>query len=122
MDSSNFNFTKLPGDGFSAVNNWACTGWDDEGSLEVSEYELYGAYPNPFNPTTTISFNLPEASQIALSVYDVNGRQVETLVEGWMNAGSHEVIFNAANFASGIYFCTLQAEGFTATKKLMLVK
>ncbi len=85
-------------------------------------YQLFQNYPNPFNPTTTISFQLAAVSKLNLKIYDLLGREVETLLDGEMNAGMHQVTFDAAKFSSGIYFCRLQAGSFTATKKLLLLK
>ncbi len=79
-------------------------------------------YPNPFNPSTIISYELPEAGQVRLNVYDMTGRQVATLVDTRMNAGRHQVSFNAMNLASGVYMYRLQAGGVTMTRQLTLIK
>ncbi len=79
-------------------------------------------YPNPFNPVTTLVFDMPEATKVNLDVYNISGRLVKTLVNGWRDAGSHEVTFNASNLASGIYLYRLTAGDFTATKKMVLIK
>jgi hypothetical protein len=81
-----------------------------------------GAYPNPFNPSTTIGFELRAASYVSLKVYDISGRLVSTLAEGFRNAGNHQAVFDASNLATGMYLYTLQAEGQTAIGKMMLVK
>jgi hypothetical protein len=78
--------------------------------------------PNPFNPRTTINFALPEASQVRLTVYDVQGHQVAQLVNGWRDAGSHSVAFDGTNLPSGIYVYRLTAGGFDATGKMVLMK
>jgi Secretion system C-terminal sorting domain len=85
-------------------------------------FALFQNYPNPFNPATTIRFELAASSKAILKVYDLLGREVATLVDGQMNAGMHQVSFDASRFASGIYFYRIQAGGFTATKKLLLLK
>ncbi len=87
-----------------------------------SEYALLGSYPNPFNPTANISYALPAAGKVMLSVYDVNGRLVNTLVDGSREAGVHEVIFDASNLASGVYIYRLSAGDFSATGKMVLMK
>ncbi|MBU1880455.1 T9SS type A sorting domain-containing protein, partial [bacterium] len=69
----------------------------------ASDHLMLTNYPNPFNPETTISFALPEACQISLTVYDVAGRNVVSLIDGWREAGSHEISFNASHLPSGVY-------------------
>lgn len=79
-------------------------------------------YPNPFNPETKIKFGVPRSGGVTLAVYDVSGRLVASLVNQSMNAGTFEVTWNASNYPSGVYFYKLAAEGFTETKKMILVK
>lgn len=87
------------------------------------EFSLSQNYPNPFNPTTSIRFELPSASNVTLKVYNVRGQLVEILVNNeQVSAGYKEVEFNATNLASGIYFYSIQAGNFTATKKMILIK
>lgn len=85
-------------------------------------FALKQIYPNPFNPSTIISYDLPEASHVALKVYDIIGREVATLYNGNKQAGTYNVLFNASRLASGVYFYQLYAVSFVATKKLMLLK
>jgi len=85
-------------------------------------YTLEQNYPNPFNPATTINFALTKASNVKLTVYNILGQQVATLVNGQMNAGTHSVQFNAINLASGVYFYRLEAGDFRAHKKMLLLK
>jgi hypothetical protein len=79
-------------------------------------------YPNPFNPSTTITFSLPHSASAGLRVYDMLGREVATLLNGYTTLGTHEVQFNAANLASGVYFYRLTSGSFTRVKKMMLMK
>ena len=79
-------------------------------------------YPNPFNPSTTISYDLPTDSKVTLKVFDVLGREVATLVNGFVEAGSHQAVFNATRLASGVYFYRLQAGAYSATRKLAILK
>jgi hypothetical protein len=80
------------------------------------------AYPNPFNPTTTLSFAIPVDSEVSLSIYNLQGREVVSLVNGNMDAGYHSVVWNADRFGSGVYFVKMVAGEFVNTQKLMLVK
>ncbi|MBU0520258.1 right-handed parallel beta-helix repeat-containing protein [bacterium] len=79
-------------------------------------------YPNPFNPTTVLSYQLSGSCRINLSVDDISGRVVATLVDGWREAGSHQVTFDGSDLASGIYFCRLEAGEVVQTLKMVLVK
>jgi len=85
-------------------------------------YSLQQNYPNPFNPSTEIKFDLPKAGIIKLVVYDVLGKEVKTLVNEYKQAGEFNVQFDAQNLASGVYFYRIEANGFTATKKMLLLK
>jgi hypothetical protein len=93
----------------------------DEGDLPA-EFALSSAYPNPFNPTTNLAYALPTASNIQLVVYDVTGSEVTTLVNGWRDAGYHEVTFDAEGLASGVYLYRLTAGTFQAEGKMILMK
>jgi hypothetical protein len=86
------------------------------------EYLLHQNFPNPFNPSTNISFSIPTRSFVSLKVFDLIGREVATVVSEEMSAGSHIKQWNAKNYPSGIYFYRLQAGSFTETKKLLLLK
>ena len=78
--------------------------------------------PNPFNPTTTISFSMPETGAASLKVFDVAGRTVATLIDGAVERGQHTVTFDAGNLTSGVYFYTLETNGSVETKKMILMK
>jgi hypothetical protein len=94
---------------------------DRQGSPPVG-FILLQNYPNPFNPSTVISFQLPVNSHVTLKVFDVNGREVATLIEGEMTAGKHHVPFAPRDLAGGLYFYQLTAGNFSATKKMLLIK
>lgn len=91
-------------------------------------YALYQNYPNPFNPTTIISYDLPRGSYVKVTIYDVLGRVVATLVEGVQQAGHQVVDWSPSTLSSGVYFCRIQTHSqdgstnFTATKKLLFMK
>ncbi len=126
--TDSFNFEKLSsGDGM-AVLGWENSGeafdvWISAATNEVpGEFTLLSAYPNPFNPTTNISFALPQAAKVSLSVYDVSGRLVATLVDGWRDAGMHDAVFDASALASGVYVYRLSAGDVTMQNKMVLMK
>ena len=85
-------------------------------------YALYQNYPNPFNPTTTIKYSIPNTERVTLKIYNILGQEVATLVDEEQKPGVYELKFDAGNLASGVYFYRLKAGGFTAVKKMMLVK
>ncbi len=91
------------------------------GSLPQT-FALFQNFPNPFNPATVISYQIPVASHVTLMVYDVLGRVVGTLVNERQNAGYHNVTFSAENLPSGVYFYRISAGEFSAVKKLVVVK
>ena len=86
------------------------------------QFQLQQNYPNPFNPTTKIEYQLPVAGHVTLKVYDVLGREVQTLVNEGQNAGNHSITFNAINLPSGIYLYRLQSGNYNAAKKLLFLK
>ena len=86
------------------------------------EFNLAQNYPNPFNPVTVIRFMNPKSGNMKLTVYDMLGREVAILADGFYSAGEHEVKFDGSNLASGIYFYCLQAGDFVQTKKMLLMK
>ncbi len=127
--SDSFSFTKeCDGDNFgTTVWKWSC--WGETFDEICGEYEdspinfiLLSAYPNPFNPQTTLSLNLPKNGNISLKIYDLRGREVMNLMEGWYSAGLYENIFDGENLASGTYFARLVTDAQTKTLKLLLIK
>ncbi|CAN5483467.1 hypothetical protein BH10BAC5_BH10BAC5_24700 [soil metagenome] len=92
------------------------------GTVVPEKFSLSQNYPNPFNPSTIISFSVARQSIVTLKIFDVLGREVNQLVNTNLAAGSYNVDFNASELTSGIYFYTLTADGFTDTKRMLLVK
>ncbi len=91
-------------------------------AVAPAEFALDQNYPNPFNPSTTIRYTLPHKTQISLVVFNALGQEVATLVQGEQDAGRHEVVFDGAGLASGLYLCRMSAGEFAQTIKLYLVR
>ena len=103
------------------------TGVAEKSTVTPSKFELYQNYPNPFNPTTTIKYTIPNvetrhALSLQLIIYDALGREVATLVNETQSPGNYSVQFDASKLSSGIYFYTLRAGEFSATKKMILMR
>ncbi len=86
------------------------------------KYNLYQNYPNPFNPETIIKYDLPKTGFVSLIIYDALGREVVSLINSEQEAGIHEVVWNAKNYTSGVYFFKFKAGDYTTTKKMMLIR
>jgi len=86
------------------------------------EFSLSQNYPNPFNPVTTIEYSLAKTEHTSIKVFDILGKEVTTLVSGQVEKGKHQIMWNANNFSSGIYFYTIEAGSFKQTRKLVLLK
>ena len=97
-------------------------GVDETASGLPTQYKLEQNFPNPFNPTTNIRYNIIKASKVTLKIYDILGREVKTLVNTEQAAGQYTVKFDAQNLSSGVYFYRISAGDFNATKKLMFLK
>jgi len=119
FDISNANFTLT--NQVSIQNN---------GTEIPGEYSLSQNFPNPFNPSTKINFDIPYNSNVTLQIMDISGKEIGTIVKGFYNAGSYNVTFSAneigSNLASGIYFYKVTAQSekgnFVSTKKMTLIK
>lgn len=111
----NSGVKKLYWDRYNAVTN--------VGNIETPlSYSLSQNYPNPFNPTTKINFNLAKNGFVTMKVYNILGKEVANLVSGNYNAGSYSVDFNASKLSSGVYFYSIEVNGFKDVKRMMLVK
>ena len=118
----------ISGDGLVAVSDiwFKETGKNftlqDPQKIIPTVFKLEQNYPNPFNPTTTISYRLPTGSEINLTIYDMLGRKVKTLVNSYQDAGVYSVNFDASGLASGLYFYQVKAGKLLETRKMLLVK
>ncbi|TKJ41667.1 hypothetical protein CEE37_03620 [candidate division LCP-89 bacterium B3_LCP] len=128
MDS--FSFIKLGSSGMDWLSGWFNTGESFSTAKDSpvtssslpSAYSLGQNYPNPFNPTTVLSFSMRVASLAKLTVFDISGRMVAELVDGWRDEGVHEAVFDGSGLASGVYLYRLIAGEFTDTGKMVLMK
>jgi hypothetical protein len=98
------------------------TGYQNISTETPSKYSLSQNYPNPFNPTTKIKFAMPKAGDAKVIVYDVMGREVQTLVNEKLQAGTYETSFDGSMLNSGVYFYKMTTDGFTETKRMILIK
>ena len=92
------------------------------GNKIPTQFSLSQSYPNPFNPTTNIIYQIPKNSFVSLKVYDVLGKEVATLVNELLSPGTYEATFDATKYASGVYFYKLETSDFAETKRMMLIK
>ena len=104
-----------------SYGDFLTTGITDRDPL-VLNFTLMQNFPNPFNPTTVIRWQLPVSSPVTLSVYNIAGQKVATLIDDIQAAGSHSVEWSAADMASGVYFYHLETKGFSEIKKMILMK
>jgi hypothetical protein len=88
----------------------------------VKKFELSQNYPNPFNPITTIRFNLPEAGNVKLTLFNILGQEIITLVNEFKESGVHTINFNASELNSGMYIYKIESGNFVQTRKMTLVK
>jgi len=91
-------------------------------TIFADQYKLFYNYPNPFNPVTTIKFEIPEYANAALRIYNSAGKEVETLLKGNFSPGTYSVIWNASAYSSGVYFYSLETGNFKEVKKMILTK
>ena len=109
-DIGAFYFDQFPG----AVNR--------PKTYRPTEFALHNAYPNPFNSSTNLSFSLPEACEVVLVIYNIQGREIIRLADGFYPPGVHEMAFDAAGLSSGLYFAYLKAGSYNRTQKILLLK
>jgi len=125
--SDNFPFEKLTTDDGVTVNDWFNWGQSIDNLLDTNgdlpgTFTLLGAYPNPFNPSTTIRFGLAESSIVKTTIYDTRGRLITSLADREFNAGYHEITFDATDLPSGIYLYRIETATNNASGKMVLIK
>ena len=101
----------------------APTSVNPDNNIIPKNYNIAQNFPNPFNPSTIINYQVPQNTFVSLKVYNSLGQEVATMVNGLVSAGTHEVQFNASNLSSGVYYYVIRAgENFVQSKKMMLLK
>lgn len=95
---------------------------DGKGTIQPFKYSLEQNYPNPFNPSTLISYSIAADGNVSVKVYDITGKEVAVIINGFKPAGNYSAEFNASSLPSGVYLYKIKAEGFEQTKKMLLVK
>jgi len=108
--------------GFNVLGASSVVGIDDENYILPDKYLLYQSFPNPFNPSTTIKYSVPNSDIVNIKVYDILGKEVATLLNEYKSPGSYIVEFDGSKFASGVYFYQLKAGNYLDTKKMILMK
>ena len=91
-------------------------------SITPELFFMSPAYPNPFNPVTNIQITIPELSDVNVSVYNIQGQLIETLINENLHAGNHQIIWNGNSYSSGVYFVIMKSANFFQVEKLMLIK
>ena len=110
------------------LDDFILTVIDTSGSLSIVEnnlpntFSLKQNYPNPFNPLTTIEYNIPQNNFVRITIYNLRGEKIKTLVNKNKIAGNYSIVFDGNNFSSGIYFYRIEAGNYSNTKKLVLMK
>lgn len=105
-----------------SINNTSPAALHPRNPISPAQFTLGRNYPDPFNSTTTITYALPAASQVNLDLFNLRGRKIISLINGWKDAGYHQVTFNGANLASGVYVYRLLAGDYRASGRMVLLK
>ncbi|MBL7192057.1 M6 family metalloprotease domain-containing protein [bacterium] len=126
IDIDSFPFEKLAGDnGGSDDNRWILTGWEEDLTAVESipkDFMFLNAHPNPFNPVTNLKFYIPEQSDVKLQIFNIQGKEVITLINGSIAPGEYDIVFDGGGLASGIYFVNLHTDKDVINKKIILLK
>jgi hypothetical protein len=116
-ETIDFTSDMIVGDGFNTF------GLSREGSFsQPKTYGISDAYPNPFNPVTSFTYSLPEDGLVQVAIYDISGRMISELVNGYQSAGSYPVVWDAQELSSGVYLVNMTAGEFNTVQKIMLIK
>ncbi len=109
---------------YTRTSNPLITTVDEKKNSLPDKYKMYQNFPNPFNPSTVINYRIKVGSHVTLKVYDLFGREVATLVDGYQDAGEYKTQFSILNsqLSSGIYFYKIKAGNFIETKKMVFLK
>jgi len=127
-DEDGFAFEKLSAGDGSPIGEWANTGEsfedipDETAALIPNEMAFHNACPNPFNPVTELRFDIPQAGNVSLVIFNIQGQKIAQLIDDWYPAGVYHRTFDASQLASGIYFAQLTAGNFHQTQKLLLIR
>jgi hypothetical protein len=116
-NSAGSDYEDSSGD-FTIAQTTGITTLDDR----VKEFFIYPAYPNPFNSLTTISFSLPKQDHVKLTIFNIAGQKIETLINNEMSSGFYKVRWEADNLPSGVYFYIVETKNITQTRKIILLK
>ena len=117
-----YGLEELVGAYINGVGYGSLVGIKELHEESINDFELYQNFPNPFNPTTTIRYQIPEDGMVTLKVYDILGREVKTLVNDFKTKGRYEVTFDASSLTSGSYIYEITSGSYKASKKMTLIK
>ena len=106
----------------SSLDNIMVVTGDLNAYLAPTDFALSAAYPNPFNPSTSLNFSIPIESKVKISVYDIQGRLVQELLDDLIKPGNYNIQWKASNYSSGIYFINMVSKDFSTTQKITLLK
>jgi hypothetical protein len=120
--TDNYLFSGIVGNGIFKRSLSEIIGIQNINTETPSKYSLSQNYPNPFNPMTNVKFSIVKAGDVKIVVYDIQGREVQTLVNERLGAGTYEVRFDGSGLTSGVYFYKMVTDGFTETKRMLLIK
>lgn len=125
LEFDNFGNLWIAGGGLYVYNENGVVNINNGGTYVTEfpkDFKLYQNYPNPFNPTTRIKYEITKGTHIKLSIYDVNGKLIKILENGYRSIGDYEISFDGSKLSSGAYFYKLETETYNETKRMLLIK